>query len=63
VRDDKKYWQRIEAYFGQHAGTRFTHSVCPGCYDKFLAPELLAAGLDPEKTKPQGKAEGLKAED
>jgi phosphoserine phosphatase RsbU/P len=52
VRDDQRYWQRIEAYFGQHAGTRFTHSVCPACYDKFIAPELRAVGLDPEKTKP-----------
>jgi phosphoserine phosphatase RsbU/P len=56
IRDDKKYWQRIEAYFGERQGTQFTHSVCPGCYDKFIAPELRAAGLDPEKTKPGGHA-------
>jgi phosphoserine phosphatase RsbU/P len=52
VRDDQQYWQRIEAYFGQHSGMRFTHSVCPGCYDKFIAPQLRAAGVDPAKSRP-----------
>lgn len=40
VRDDRSYWQQIEAYLGEHHGTRFTHGICPECFDKHVLPEL-----------------------
>lgn len=39
IRDDKGYWQQLEAYLGKHSGTEFSHSVCPECMKK-LYPEL-----------------------
>ncbi len=46
VRDDQDYWQHIEAYMHKHAGTNFSHGVCPGCYENKLRPMLRDAGLD-----------------
>lgn len=39
IRDDKGYWQQLEAYLGKHSGTEFSHSICPECTRK-LYPEL-----------------------
>ena len=32
VRDEKKSWSRIEAYFKKHWDLDFSHSLCPECY-------------------------------
>jgi len=32
VRDDKKSWFRLEAYFKDHWDVDFSHSYCPECY-------------------------------
>jgi K+-sensing histidine kinase KdpD len=34
IRDDQNYWRQVESYFAEHAGTKFTHSICPSCFDK-----------------------------
>lgn len=31
VRDDTDYWQSVEGYLEAHAGTRFSHGICPTC--------------------------------
>ncbi len=31
VRADEDYWQSIEEYLHDHAGTDFTHGICPHC--------------------------------
>ena len=47
IRDDRKYWQEIETYFSQRQGTRFSHGICPDCYEQVVAPQLRALGIDP----------------
>jgi GAF domain-containing protein len=34
IRDDKGYWDQIEAYFHKHTGADFTHGICPQCLEK-----------------------------
>jgi len=34
IRDDEGYWERVETYFHGHAGTDFTHGICPDCLKK-----------------------------
>ncbi len=46
VRSDQNYWQQIESYMQSHAGTKFSHGVCPECVEKHVRPMLRAAGLD-----------------
>jgi PAS domain S-box-containing protein len=38
IRDDKGYWQQVEAYISTHSDVQFSHSVCPECARK-LYPE------------------------
>jgi sigma-B regulation protein RsbU (phosphoserine phosphatase) len=40
VRDDQNRWQQVESYIAQRSEAKVSHGVCPGCYEKFLAPEL-----------------------
>jgi hypothetical protein len=46
IRDDKRYWQRVEEYFGAQQGAKFSHGVCPDCYEREMAPQLRKLGLD-----------------
>lgn len=34
IRDDENYWHSVEAYVGQHTNTKFSHGICPDCYEK-----------------------------
>lgn len=40
IRDDRNYWQQLESYIGERTGSDFSHSVCPDCYTRVLAPQL-----------------------
>jgi len=39
IRDDKGYWQQVEAYITQHSEAEFSHGICPDCAKK-LYPEF-----------------------
>lgn len=34
IRDDKGYWNKLEIYITEHAGTQFSHGICPDCMRK-----------------------------
>jgi hypothetical protein len=34
IRDDKGYWNAIEAYIQDHSDARFSHGICPECAKK-----------------------------
>jgi PAS domain S-box-containing protein len=43
IRDDRGYWQQIEAYVRDHSEAEFSHSICPDCARKLYpqyAPDL-----------------------
>jgi len=33
IRDDKGYWNRLEAYIQDHSEAEFTHGICPECIE------------------------------
>lgn len=39
IRDDKGYWNQIEAYIQAHSNAEFSHSLCPECA-KALYPDI-----------------------
>lgn len=47
IRHDQKYWQEVETYFAQQQGAKFSHGICPDCYERVLAPQLRELGIDP----------------
>jgi len=38
VRDDKNYWQSVEGYITAHSEAKFSHSICPPCYESVVKP-------------------------
>jgi hypothetical protein len=39
IRDDKGYWNQIEAYIREHSEAKFSHGLCPDCF-KHMYPTL-----------------------
>lgn len=36
IRDDQNYWQRVENYISDHTDVRFSHGICPDCYERVI---------------------------
>lgn len=36
IRDDKGYWNQVEAYLTAQTGVDFTHGICPECMEKIV---------------------------
>jgi len=34
IRDDQGYWRQVEDYVQRHTRARFTHGLCPECYER-----------------------------
>jgi CheY-like chemotaxis protein len=47
IRDDKDYWQSVEGYISQHTDSKFSHGICPACYQQHVIPELEQHGIAP----------------
>ncbi len=54
IRNDRDYWQQIEGYFREQTGARFSHSICPDCYQRVVIPQLKSAGLNAPPYAPPG---------
>ena len=37
IRNDSDYWERVETYIRERTGSKFSHGVCPDCFDKQVA--------------------------
>jgi PAS domain S-box-containing protein len=44
IRDDENYWHTVESYLSHHAGSQFSHSICPTCMETVVEPELKKSG-------------------
>ena len=57
VRDDQNYWQQVESFLSAHSELRFSHGICPECYEKAVRPGLeKLAESAAEAQKPEGTA-------
>ncbi len=36
IRSDQNYWEQVESYITEHTDARFSHGICPECYEKVL---------------------------
>jgi CheY-like chemotaxis protein len=39
IRDDKGYWQQLEAYIREHSQAEFSHGICPDCARKLYSTD------------------------
>ena len=53
IRDDQNYWQQVEAYVGKHSEAKFSHSICPQCYEDIIKPQMVKMGVDPNEPAPE----------
>ncbi len=51
IRDDTDYWQSVEGYISQHTDSKFSHGICPGCYEEHVKPQFVKHGI-PELPHP-----------
>ena len=42
IRDDENYWHTVEGYISRHTGSKFSHGICPTCYETEVVPDLKA---------------------
>jgi sigma-B regulation protein RsbU (phosphoserine phosphatase) len=40
IRNDRNYWQQLESYISDHSEAKFSHGICPECYEKVVKSEL-----------------------
>jgi sigma-B regulation protein RsbU (phosphoserine phosphatase) len=48
IRNDDNYWQRVEEYIGEHSDTRFSHGICPKCFETVVKAQLREQGVSTE---------------
>ena len=49
IRDDDGYWQSLEEYIGENAGTQFSHTLCSVCAQELYPADLLEGLLENPK--------------
>jgi sigma-B regulation protein RsbU (phosphoserine phosphatase) len=48
IRNDENYWQRVEEYIVERSGARFSHGICPKCFETVVKAQLREQGLSTE---------------
>jgi CheY-like chemotaxis protein len=56
IRNDENYWEQVEHYIAAHSELQFSHGICPGCYDKIVAPQLQALRREERPAPANGAA-------
>ena len=46
IRDDQDYWHNVDQYIAKETNVRFSHGICPTCYDEIIAPQLEDADVE-----------------
>ncbi|MBX9579373.1 MAG: hypothetical protein K2X87_03615 [Gemmataceae bacterium] len=41
-------WHQLGAYISRHADARFSHGICPGCFEPVVRPRLDELGPRPQ---------------
>jgi len=48
IRDDKESWHQMESYISTHSEARFSHGICPECYDRCI-DEMMSNPTSPKR--------------
>lgn len=40
IRDGQDYWHQVEAYISRHSEAKFSHGICPSCFENVVRPQL-----------------------
>jgi phosphoserine phosphatase RsbU/P len=50
IRDEDQHWQAVESYIARRTEAKFSHGICPDCYESIIKPQL--AGMNMGFTAP-----------
>jgi sigma-B regulation protein RsbU (phosphoserine phosphatase) len=50
IRSDHDYWEQVESYISEHTDARFSHGICPTCYEKVVEEFDPSATVTPTVT-------------
>jgi len=45
IRNDTDYWQSVEGYISEHTDSKFSHGICPECFEQHVKPDLEKHGI------------------
>jgi len=51
VRDDNNYWHQVEEYISNYSDAKFSHGICPDCFEKYAKADLEEFKRHREKKK------------
>jgi len=51
VRDDNNYWHQVEEYITNYSNAKFSHGICPDCFEKYAKADLEEFKRHREKKK------------
>ncbi|MFL5341581.1 MAG: PleD family two-component system response regulator [Gemmataceae bacterium] len=54
IRNDANYWQQVEAYIASQTEVKFSHGICPECYETEIKPQLKKLNRDLPPYPPAG---------
>jgi uncharacterized protein (DUF3084 family) len=40
IRDDENYWHQVDTFIRQRSDVRFSHGVCPDCFERVMQTEM-----------------------
>jgi DNA-binding response OmpR family regulator len=40
IRNDQNYWAQVEEYISRHSDAKFSHGICPDCYQEIVVPQI-----------------------
>ena len=40
IRDDENYWHQVDFYIRERTNARFSHGICPDCYNRVMKEEM-----------------------
>ncbi len=49
IRTDQNYWEQVENYISKHSSLKFSHGICPHCYEKHIKPQIQSVDDHDEK--------------
>ena len=55
IRDDQDYWHNVDRYLSQKTDVRFSHGICPTCYDEIIVPQLEEGEDEIEKAEAESQ--------
>ena len=51
IRDDRGYWDQVESFVSKHSEAKFSHGICPQCFEKTMLELGLSKATLPPSVK------------